>query len=152
MVWKHETTSPHPTPKTTWDEKATQIYGLNLICTSQWQFQNKTKIMIIGGVCEIPQQLTMFSAFRLIVNFLGRSEPMSTDFRIFKDGLDIFTYSKQTYFVCSHLYVSIKYEMLNVRIKFHPGGFMTSRSVHKQPQRIPQTSHQQKYITWVTCF
>ena len=62
---------------------------------------------------------------------------MNTDFRIFRDDLDIFTHYKQTYFFCSHLYFLIKNEMFILRIKCHQGGTMTSQSVHKQNQRIP---------------
>ena len=77
---------------------------------------------------------------------------MSTDFRIIRDDLDISTNYKQTYFICTHLYFSIKNEMFNIRLKCHPGGSMTSRVVHKQHQRIPRTLHLQRFITWVTCF
>ena len=77
---------------------------------------------------------------------------MSTYFRILWDGLDIFTHNKQTYFICRHLYLYIKDEMFNVRIKCHPGGSMTSRGVHKQHQRIPQTSHLWRYLHFVKIF
>ena len=56
---------------------------------------------------------------------------MRIGFRVFKDGLDIFTHYKQTYFICTHLYFSIRDEMFYLRIKFHPGGSMTPRSVQK---------------------
>ena len=56
---------------------------------------------------------------------------MSIDFRISKDGLGIFTHRKQTYFICTHLYFSIKDEMFNLRIESQPGGTMRSQSVHK---------------------
>ena len=36
----------------------------------------------------------MFNVFRLIVNFVGKSYCMSSDFRIFKNGLDLFTHYK----------------------------------------------------------
>ena len=36
----------------------------------------------------------MFNEFRLIVNFVGKSYCMSSDFRIFKNGLDLFTHYK----------------------------------------------------------
>ena len=96
---------------------------------------------ISGETWEIPQKLTMIHEFRLIVNFVGKSDWMSTDFRIFRDSLDIFTYYKEIYFICMHLYFSIKAEMFNLRMKCHPGGTMTSRSVQQKHQRIPHTSH-----------
>ena len=34
----------------------------------------------------------MFPELRLIVNFVGKSDYMRTDFHIFRDGLDIFTH------------------------------------------------------------
>ena len=64
----------------------------------------------------------MFNEFRLIVKFVGKSDLMSTDFRIFRDGLDLFTHYKQKYFICTQLYFSIKDDMFNFRIKCHPGG------------------------------
>ena len=79
---------------------------------------------------EMPQTLTMFNEFRLIVHFVGTSDCMSTDFRIFKECLYISKHHTQTYFICTHLYFSFKDEMTNLRIKCHPGGSMTSRSVH----------------------
>ena len=91
----------------------------------------------------------MFNEFRLFVNFVGKSDYMSTDLRMFKDGLIIFTYYKQTYFICTHLYFSIKDEMFNVRIKCYPCGSVMS---HKQHQRIPQTLHLKRQMVWVTCF
>ena len=86
---------------------------------------------IAGETWKMPQKLNMFNEFRLIVNSVGKSDWMSTDFRIFRDGLDISTHYKQTYFICTHLYFSIKDEMFNIRIKCHPGGSMTLRGVHK---------------------
>ena len=73
---------------------------------------------------------------------------MSTGFRIIRDGLDI----SQTYFICTHLYFSIKDEMFDVRIKCYPCGSVMSGSVHKQHQRIPQTSHLKRQMVWVTWF
>ena len=66
--------------------------------------------------------------------------------------LCLFAHDQQIYFICSHLYFSIKDEMFKISIKYHLGGSMTSWGVHKQHQRIPQTPHLQRYITWVTCF
>ena len=48
---------------------------------------------------KIPQKITMLKEFRLIVNFLGKSDCMSTDFHIFRDIFLIFTHYKQTYFI-----------------------------------------------------
>ena len=68
---------------------------------------------IDGETWEIQQKLTMFNEFRLIVNLLGKSDWMSTDFCIFRDVLDIFTHYKLTHYICTHLYFSIKDEMFN---------------------------------------
>ena len=72
----------------------------------------------------------MVNEFRLIVNFVGGSDCMSTEFRIFT----AFIYSRITnniYFICSHVCFSMKDEMFNLRKKYHPGGNMMSLSVHK---------------------
>ena len=45
---------------------------------------------IAGERGEISKKLTMFNEFRLIIEFVGKSDCTSTDFRIFIDGLDIF--------------------------------------------------------------
>ena len=67
---------------------------------------------IAGETLAIPKKLTMVNEFRLIVNFVGKSDCMSTEFRIFRDDFYIFTHYKLIYFICWHLYFSIKNEML----------------------------------------
>ena len=87
---------------------------------------------IAGEIWEIQQKITMFNLFQLIINFVGKSDCISTEsFLIFRDSIDILTHYKDTYFIYSHLYFAIKDEMFKLRIKRHPGGFMTLRSVNE---------------------
>ena len=73
---------------------------------------------MVGERGEIPKKLTMFNEFRLIVNFVGKSDCMSTDFRIFIDGLDILGVTYK-HFIYSLLFFTIKDEIFNLRIKCH---------------------------------
>ena len=59
---------------------------------------------ISGDIWDISQKLSLFKKIRLIVNFVGKSDRMSFDVRIFRDVLDIFTHNKQTNFILSHFY------------------------------------------------
>ena len=61
-------------------------------------------------------------------------------FRILRDGVDIFKHYTKSYFICIHLYYSIKQLMLSLRKQCHPGGSKTSGSVNKEHQRITQAS------------
>ena len=83
---------------------------------------------IVGESWELPQKLATFNELRFIINHVGKSACMSS---VFRDGLNIFTHYKQTYFICTHFYFSIKDEMFTLRIKCHSGGYITSRTVKK---------------------
>ena len=67
---------------------------------------------IAGETWAIPEKLTLVNELQLIVNFVGKFDCMSTEIRIFRDDFYIFTQYEQIYFICSHLYFSMKDEML----------------------------------------
>ena len=67
---------------------------------------------IAGETWEIQQKLAMFNEFRLIVNYVRKSNRMSNDFGIVREGIDIFTHYKQTYFFFTHLNFKSRLKMI----------------------------------------
>ena len=77
------------------------IWKVTLICPYHNEYFD-----IASERGEIPKKLTMFNEFRLIVEFVGKSDCMHTDFCIFIDGLDIFRRYIQTF----HLFALVIFD------------------------------------------